>query len=87
MLTDVSEAMSIALMMEAVHTFETSVNIYLTTWQYIPEDSELHCNVLLFYILYQNSQFSILVLLIMWVLRNTFICIINGNMFETQENV
>jgi len=30
-------------MMEAVHTSETSVNIYLTTRQYIPEDnSELH---------------------------------------------
>jgi hypothetical protein len=26
-----------ALMMEAVYTTETSVNIYLTTWQYIPE--------------------------------------------------
>jgi hypothetical protein len=51
MLTDVSEvrtasiirAMSlIALMMEAVRTSETLVNIYLTTWQYIPEDSKLH---------------------------------------------
>jgi hypothetical protein len=31
----------IALMMEAVHTSETLVNIYLTTQQYIPEDSEL----------------------------------------------
>jgi hypothetical protein len=31
-----------ALMMEAVHTSETSVNIYLTTWQYIPQDSKLH---------------------------------------------
>jgi hypothetical protein len=30
------------LMMEAVHTSETSVNIYLTTWQYIPQDSKLH---------------------------------------------
>jgi hypothetical protein len=29
-------------MMEAVGTSETSVDIYLTTWQYIPEDSELH---------------------------------------------
>jgi hypothetical protein len=28
-------------MMETVHTSETSVNIYLTTWQYIPEDSKL----------------------------------------------
>jgi hypothetical protein len=32
----------IALMMEAVRTSETSVDIYLTTRQYIPEDSELH---------------------------------------------
>jgi hypothetical protein len=28
-------------MMEAVHTSETSVNIYLTTRQYLPEDSKL----------------------------------------------
>jgi hypothetical protein len=45
MLTDVSEVRAapiIALMMEAVHTSETSVNIYLATWQYIPEDSKLH---------------------------------------------
>jgi hypothetical protein len=45
MLTDVSEvgtASIIALMMEAVRTSETSVNIYLTTRQYIREDSELH---------------------------------------------
>jgi hypothetical protein len=40
MSTDVSEA--IALMMEAARTSETSVDIDLTTWQYIPEDSELH---------------------------------------------
>jgi hypothetical protein len=32
----------IALMMEAARTSETSVNIQLRTWQYIPEDSELH---------------------------------------------
>jgi hypothetical protein len=31
----------ITLMMEAVRTSETSVNIYVTTWQYIPEDSKL----------------------------------------------
>jgi hypothetical protein len=31
----------IALMMEAGRTSETSVDIYLATWQYIPEDSEL----------------------------------------------
>jgi hypothetical protein len=29
-------------MMEAARTSETSVDIYLTTRQYIPEDSELH---------------------------------------------
>jgi hypothetical protein len=33
---------AIALMMEAARTSETSVNIQLRTWQYIPEDSELH---------------------------------------------
>jgi hypothetical protein len=42
MLTDVSEvyiaSMIRALMMEAICTSETSVNIYLSTWQYIPED-------------------------------------------------
>jgi hypothetical protein len=45
MLTDVSEvraASIITLMMEAACTSETSVNIQLRTWQYIPEDSELH---------------------------------------------
>jgi hypothetical protein len=31
-----------ALMMEAAHTSETSVAIQLRTWQYIPQDSELH---------------------------------------------
>jgi hypothetical protein len=50
-ITDVSEvraasnirAMSglLALMIEAARTSETSVDICLTTWQYIPEDSEL----------------------------------------------
>jgi hypothetical protein len=34
--------MMIALMMEAAHTSETSVDIQLKTWQYIPEDSELY---------------------------------------------
>jgi hypothetical protein len=40
---DINNALNIAvaLTMEAVSTSETSVNIYLTTWQYIPEDSEL----------------------------------------------
>jgi hypothetical protein len=33
---------AIALMMEAARTSETSVDIDLTTRQYIPEDSELH---------------------------------------------
>jgi hypothetical protein len=46
MLTDVSEVRTdsiiTALMMEAVRISETSVNIYLTTRQYIPEDSKLH---------------------------------------------
>jgi hypothetical protein len=32
----------IALLMETVRTSEMSVNIYLTTRQYIPEDSKLH---------------------------------------------
>jgi hypothetical protein len=44
-LTDVSEmrtASIIALITDAVCTTETSVNIYLTTRQYIPEDSKLH---------------------------------------------
>jgi hypothetical protein len=31
-----------AMMMEATRTCETSVDIYLITRQYIPEDSELH---------------------------------------------
>jgi hypothetical protein len=45
MSTDVSEvraASIIALMLEAACTSEMSVDIYLTTWQYIPEDSELY---------------------------------------------
>jgi hypothetical protein len=29
-------------MMEAARTSETSVDIQFRTWQYIPEDSELH---------------------------------------------
>jgi hypothetical protein len=32
----------ITLMMEAVHTSETSINFNMTTQRYIPEDSELH---------------------------------------------
>jgi hypothetical protein len=50
MSTDVSEVRAactiktslIALMMEAARTSESSVDIQLRTWQYIPEDSELH---------------------------------------------
>jgi hypothetical protein len=44
MLTDVlgvRTASIIDLIMEAVRTSETSVNIYLTTRQYIPENSKL----------------------------------------------
>jgi hypothetical protein len=37
-------------MMEAARTSEMSVDIQLRTWQYIPEDSELHGNMK-FYIL------------------------------------
>jgi hypothetical protein len=29
-------------MREAISSYETSVNIYQTTWCYIPEDSHLH---------------------------------------------
>jgi hypothetical protein len=32
----------ITLMMEAARTSEMSVNFYLTTWCYNPEDSHLH---------------------------------------------
>jgi hypothetical protein len=49
MSTDVSEVRAasiikalIALVMDAVRTSETSVDIDLTSRQYIPEDSELH---------------------------------------------
>jgi hypothetical protein len=40
--SDVRPASIIALMMEAVRTSETSVNIQLRTRQYIPEDAGLH---------------------------------------------
>jgi len=36
------QASFITLMMEVVRTSETSVNNYLTTRHYIPEDSKLH---------------------------------------------
>jgi hypothetical protein len=45
MSTDVSEvcaAFIIRAMMEAACTSETLVDIQLRSWQYIPEDSELH---------------------------------------------
>jgi hypothetical protein len=45
MSTDVLEvraASIIRAMMEAACTSETSVDIQLRTWQYIPKDSELH---------------------------------------------
>jgi hypothetical protein len=45
MSTDVPEARAasiIALIMEAALTSETSVDIQLRKWQYIPEDSELY---------------------------------------------
>jgi hypothetical protein len=48
MSTDVSDVRAtfiIALMFEAVRTSETSVDIQLRTWQYIPEDSELQFTV------------------------------------------
>jgi hypothetical protein len=44
MLTDVSEvcaASIIRAMIEAARTSQTSVDIQLRTWQYIPEDTEL----------------------------------------------
>jgi hypothetical protein len=41
-LRHVKEPFSVALMMEAVRTSETSVNFNVTTRRYIPEDSELH---------------------------------------------
>jgi hypothetical protein len=37
----------IALMMEAVRTSETAVNVHLTTRQYIPEDSKLQTVLLI----------------------------------------
>jgi hypothetical protein len=40
--SEVSAASIAALMMEAARTSETSVDIQLRTWQYIPEHSELN---------------------------------------------
>jgi hypothetical protein len=38
---EVCTAYTIRAMMEAVRTSETSVNLNVTTWRYIPEDSTL----------------------------------------------
>jgi hypothetical protein len=55
MLTDISTVCTasiiIALSMEAVCTYETSVNINLTTWRYIPEDSNLYVYLVWGYLL------------------------------------
>jgi hypothetical protein len=49
----------IALMMEAVRTSETSVSIYLTTRQYIPEDPKLQLGMKLdFLVMATVSSFS-----------------------------
>jgi hypothetical protein len=40
--SDMRTASIIALMMEAVRTFETSVHFNVTTRRYMPEDSKLH---------------------------------------------
>jgi hypothetical protein len=40
--SEVRAASNIRAMMEAARTSQTSVDIQLKTWQYIPEDSELH---------------------------------------------
>jgi hypothetical protein len=48
MSTDLSEAIIIALMMEAARTSETSVDIDLGTRQYIPEDPEPRPSSVLF---------------------------------------
>jgi hypothetical protein len=41
-LIDVSKELTATLMMEAISSTETSVNIYQTTQCKIPEDSHLH---------------------------------------------
>jgi hypothetical protein len=43
---DVVVRESITLLMEAVSPFDTSVNIYQTTWCYIPEDRHTHTHCL-----------------------------------------
>jgi hypothetical protein len=45
----------VALMMEAVRTSEMSVSIYLTTRQFIPEESKLHTRRR------ENLQYNIMV--------------------------
>jgi hypothetical protein len=62
MSTDILEmcAASIALMMEATRTSETSVDIQLRTRQHIPEDSELHrTRFMLIFISVHTLRFSI----------------------------
>jgi hypothetical protein len=46
-----SSGASIALMMQAASTFETSVNIYQTTRRNNPEDSRLHVPVAVDFVL------------------------------------
>jgi hypothetical protein len=38
---------SLALMMEAISTYETSVNVYRSTWRNIPDDNQLKIEILL----------------------------------------
>jgi hypothetical protein len=60
MLTDVSEVRTAslrALMWEAVRTSETSVSIYLTTRQYIPEDSKLQRKEVFYFYLFTKWVF------------------------------
>jgi hypothetical protein len=68
MSTDVSEVHA-AMMMEVARTCETSVDIYLTTWQYIPEDSEL-CNLICLLLFFTLFPFSIYLLHQLVVIRN-----------------
>jgi hypothetical protein len=62
MLTDVSEvctASIIRAMREAVCTSETSINTYLTTWQYIPEDFKLQQNNVSVNGIFSNSHLAV----------------------------
>jgi hypothetical protein len=69
-------------MMEAVCISETSVNIYLTTRQYIPEDSKLHHDILFhLFVVYLMALFQKLSLysvewngdewMMNWILKET----------------